>query len=228
MWTSRSKPPAICSRIALTGSSMPGHQHEHLEPVQRVARRVRVDRGQRPVVAGVHRLEHVERLGAADLADDDAVGPHPERVANEVADAHLALALDVRRARLERDDVPLEQPKLGRVLDRDDPLLAGDERGDGVQERRLPGAGTARDQDVELPANALREEVGGLLGERAEPDEVVERERVAGELPDRQRRAASARAAGRSRSRGCRRAGARRPSARTRRRACRPARRCGR
>ena len=64
-----------------------GHQHHHLEPVQRVARRVGVDRRQRAVVAGVHGLEHVERLGAADLADDDAVGPHAQRVAHQVADA---------------------------------------------------------------------------------------------------------------------------------------------
>ena len=38
-----------------------------------------------PVVAGVHGLEHVEHLGAADLADDDPVGPHAERVPDEVA-----------------------------------------------------------------------------------------------------------------------------------------------
>ena len=86
----------------------PGHQHEHLEPVDGVTGRVRVDRCQRSVVAGVHRLEHVERLGTANLSDDDPVGPHPECVANEIANAHLALAFHVRRARLERDDVPLE------------------------------------------------------------------------------------------------------------------------
>ena len=60
--------------------------------------RVGVDRGQRAVVAGVHRLEHVERLAAADLADDDPVGAHAQRVAHQVADGDLALALDVRRA----------------------------------------------------------------------------------------------------------------------------------
>ena len=87
MWTSRSKPPAICSRIAFTGSSTPAMQNHHLQPVQRVARGVGVDGRQRPVVAGVHRLEHVERLGAADLADDDPVGPHAKGVADEVADA---------------------------------------------------------------------------------------------------------------------------------------------
>ena len=132
-----------------------GHQHEHLEPVQRVARRVGVDRGQRAVVARVHRLEHVERLGAADLADDDPVGPHAECVADELADADLALSFDVRRTRLERDDVPLQQPQLGRVLDGDDPLGRRNEGGDGVQQRRLAGAGAARDEDVQLALDAL-------------------------------------------------------------------------
>ena len=152
MWTIRSNAAGDLLADRLDRQLDAGHQHEHLEPVQRVARRVRVDGRQRAVVAGVHRLEHVERLGAADLADDDPVGPHAERVADQVADADLALALDVRRARLERDDVPLLQLQLGRVLDRDDPLVAGDEGGDGVQERRLAGAGAARDEDVELAA----------------------------------------------------------------------------
>ena len=102
-----------------------GHEHHRLEAAQRIARRVRVDRRQRAVVTRVHRLEHVERLGAADLADDDAVGPHAQRVAHEVADRDLALALDVLRARLEPHDVPLLELQLGRVLDRDDPVRLG-------------------------------------------------------------------------------------------------------
>ena len=75
-----------------------GGEHEGLEAGERVARRVRVDRRQRALVAGVHRLEHVQRLGAADLADDDPVGAHAQGVPDELADADLALALDVRRA----------------------------------------------------------------------------------------------------------------------------------
>ena len=35
---------------------------------------------QAAVVAGVHRLQHVERFLAADLADDDAIGPHTQGV----------------------------------------------------------------------------------------------------------------------------------------------------
>ena len=92
---------------------------------ERVARRVRVHRAERAVVARVHRLEHVERLGAADLADDDAVRPHAQRVADELADRDLALALDVLRPRLEPQHVALVEPELGGVLDRDDPLVSG-------------------------------------------------------------------------------------------------------
>ena len=77
-------------------------------------------------MARVHRLEHVERLGAANLADDDAVGPHAQRVADEIADADLALALDVGGARLEPDHVLLLELQLGGVLDRDDALARRD------------------------------------------------------------------------------------------------------
>src|SRR5438132_8050512 len=35
-----------------------------------------------PVVAGVHGLEHVERLTRAALADDDPLRPHPQRAAD--------------------------------------------------------------------------------------------------------------------------------------------------
>jgi hypothetical protein len=41
-------------------------------------------------VAGVHRLQHVHRLGAADLADDDPVGSHTQRVAHQLANRDLA------------------------------------------------------------------------------------------------------------------------------------------
>ena len=57
-----------------------------------------MDGRERAVVAGVERGQQVERLGAAHLADHDPVGPHPQRVAQQVADRHLAPALDARPA----------------------------------------------------------------------------------------------------------------------------------
>ena len=77
--TTASMLDATCARTAASGSPRVGEQHERLEPGERVGRTVGVDGGHRAVVTGVERLEHVERLAAADLADDEAVGPHAQR-----------------------------------------------------------------------------------------------------------------------------------------------------
>ena len=128
-----------------------GHQHEGLDTGERVTGAVGVDRGDRAVVAGVHGLEHVERLARTTLTDDDAVGAHPEAVLHEVADRDLALALDVRRAGLEREHVVLVELELLGVLDGDDALVGRDERRQHVEGRRLAGTGTAGHDDVQLP-----------------------------------------------------------------------------
>ena len=96
-----------------------------------------------------------------------------------------ALALDVGRARLERDDVLLAELELGRVLDRHDPLVVRDERRQDVEGRRLAGAGAAGDEDVEAGLDGRPEELEHVRGRGAEPDQVVHRERRGRELPDR-------------------------------------------
>ena len=137
----------------------------------------------------VHRLEHVERLGASHLADDDPVRAHTQRVAHEVADRDVALALDVRRAGLEPEHVALVERQLGRVLDRHDPLVVRDRRRECVEQRRLARARAARDQHVALGLDAARQELDRLLRERADVDHVLHREAPAAELPDGQKRA---------------------------------------
>ena len=140
-----------------------GHEHHGLEPGERVARRVGVQRRQRAVVARVHRLQHVERLGAADLADDDAVGPHAQRVADEVADRDLRPCprCSAAGSRAGRRGAGVE-PQLGGVLDRDDALVLGDEPETHVEQRRLAGAGAAADEDVEAAAHARLEQLDDL------------------------------------------------------------------
>ena len=59
------------------------------------------------------------------------------------------VALDVRRPGLHPDHVRLLEPQLGGVLDRGHPLVVGDERRQGVQERRLARARPARDDHVD-------------------------------------------------------------------------------
>ena len=85
-----------------------------------VARAVGVDRGQRSVVTGVHRLQHVQRFLAADFADDDAVGTHTQAVDQQFALADGAVAFEVRRTGFQARHVRLLQLQFGRVFDGDD------------------------------------------------------------------------------------------------------------
>ena len=166
-----------------------GHHDHRLESREDVARAVGMGRRQRAVVARVHGLQHVERLARADLANDDAVGAHTQGIAHEVADGDSALALEIGRARFERHDVLLLQAQLGSILDGDDALALGDERRDDVERRRLTGAGTARDEDVDARLDAGAQERRHLLVHRAEGNQVVDAKRRLGELADGQARA---------------------------------------
>ena len=95
-----------------------------------------------------------------------------------------ALAVDVRRARLEPADVLLVELQLGGVLDGDDPLVDRDEAGADVEQRGLAGAGAAGDDDVGPGQDAGLDEGRALLGDGPEADQVGDLVRVLGELPD--------------------------------------------
>jgi hypothetical protein len=86
---------------------------------------------------------HVERLAAADLAHDDAIGTHAERVADQVALRDLAAALEAGDPRLQAHHVRLLQLQLRRVLDRHDALADVDQPRQRVQQSGLAGTGAA-------------------------------------------------------------------------------------
>ena len=95
-----------------------------------------------PVVARVHRLQHVQRFLAADLADDDAVGAHTREL---ITSCRCRIAPCPRRwaaASRAGRRAPL-QLQFTAVFDGDDPLALGDETGQHVQQRRLAGAGAS-------------------------------------------------------------------------------------
>ena len=76
-------------------------------------------------MAGVHGLKHVQRLAAADFANDDSVRAHAQGVSDKISDADLALAFDVPRTAFKPDNMFLLQLKLDGVLYRDDSLIGG-------------------------------------------------------------------------------------------------------
>ena len=92
-------------------------------------------------MAGVHRLEHVERFFASDFADDDAIGPHTEGVDDQVPLLHGTFAFNVGRPGFEPDDVALAQIELSGVFDRDHTFVLADEARKDIEQRRLAGAG---------------------------------------------------------------------------------------
>ncbi len=187
--TTRSTALAIWLRMVLAGILPVPIKHHVFDPRERVARGVGVHGGHRAVMAGVHRLQHVERFGAANLADDDPVRTHPQRVAHERALIDLPAPLDIRRPRFERDDVVLLQLEFGRILDGDDPFGVVDHPGQRVEERRLARAGAAGHDDVQAAARGDLKRRGELGRKASRIDESVEVENRAGKLADGKARA---------------------------------------
>ncbi len=161
-----------------------GHQHQHLHAFDHFLGTVGVDRGEAAVVAGVHRLEHVEGFAATALADNNPVGPHPQGVANQVANRVLARALHVGQFRFQADHVLLMQPQFLGILDRNNPLLVGNEAAQHVQQRSLTSAGTAADQNVAVVDHGRPQESRRRLGDTAQLEQVVHRHPLDGELAD--------------------------------------------
>jgi hypothetical protein len=161
-----------------------GHHRHRLQTPEQMERRVGMCGRQRAVVPGVHRLKHVERLAAANLADNDPIRTHAQGVADEVADGDRASTLHVGRSSLEAEHVRLGQPQLGGVLDRDDPFIVRDERRQDAEKRGLPRAGASGHDDVGATPHACREERERPRTERAAKHELLGPERHGRELPD--------------------------------------------
>lgn len=132
----------------LGGQAIAAHGDHALDPADRLTRAVGVQRAHRAVVAGVHGLQEVERLGATDFADDDPLGTHPQTVLDQIPHGHRAAALEIGRTGFQAHHVRLLQLQFGGVLAGHDPLGGVDERGHGVEQRRLARTRTARDDEV--------------------------------------------------------------------------------
>jgi hypothetical protein len=103
------------------------HQHHHFKARKRVSGGIGVDRCERTLMPRVHCLEHVECLAATTLTDNDSVGTHTQRIADEVTNRDGAPPLKIRRPRFERHQVRIGQSQLCRILNRDQALTRRDQ-----------------------------------------------------------------------------------------------------
>ena len=80
----------------------------------------------------------------------------------------------------------LAELQLLGILDRDDPFVVGDQRGQDVQEGRLPGVRPSGHDDVQASHDACFDETGEGRREGPIGDQILDQKWVLGELPDRQ------------------------------------------
>ncbi len=133
-----------------------------------------MDRADAARVARAPGLEQVERLGPANLADRDAVGPQTERGTDELRQRRDAILGS------ERHQVRRGALQLARVLDQHDAIAGlGDLGKKRVDQGGLASGRPARDQDVatmgdrDLQRHSLRggHDAGGdVVGEREHRD----------------------------------------------------------
>ena len=139
-------------------------------------------------MAGVHRLQQVECFGSAHFADDDAFWAHTQAVAHQVAHGDLAFAFEVGRPRFQAHHVRLLQLQFGGVFAGNDALVVGNKLGEAVEQRGLAGASAAGYQRVDAAVSDDAQDFRALLGDRAELDQLVERQLVFLEFADGERR----------------------------------------
>src|ERR1017187_1056488 len=161
-----------------------GQRHHQLQTPDGIPGGIGVDRGQGAIVAGIHGLEHVERLFAANLSDDDAVRPHAQAVDQQLPLAHRALPFDIGGAGLEPRHVRLFELQFGRILDGDDALLGGDEDGKSVEQGRFTRARTARDDDIEPRLDGGFEQAHHSGGKRVLGHQILRHQLVGAETAD--------------------------------------------
>ena len=162
------------------------HRDHRFAARQGFAGVVGVQRSHRSVVAGVHGLQEVECFGSADFADDDAFRTHAEAVSDQFAHGDLALALDVGRTGFQAHHMRLLQLKFRGVFAGNDAFVVLDELGEAVEQRRLAGAGTARDQNVATDAADDLQNLRAVRRDRSKFDQLVQGQLVLLELADRQ------------------------------------------
>ena len=136
-----------------------GGQDAMRQPRQCLLGGVRVNRAQAAEMAGVQRLQQVERFRAAHLADQDPIRPVPQRGPEQVGDRDRRAAAPPGRA-APAPVVPRGAPRsacqmnLGRLLDDDHAVVVGNVGRQRIQQRRLSGPRAAGDQDVLLAPTA--------------------------------------------------------------------------
>src|SRR5260370_2938618 len=92
IWTMTLMAPLICWRMARTGRSSPAISTSVSRREKAFPGTISVDGADRAVVSGVHCLQHVQRLAATHVADEETISAHSNRMADQLAHGRQLLA----------------------------------------------------------------------------------------------------------------------------------------
>lgn len=135
-------------QLAVQGA--PVHSTEGGQRLQsggHLGRAVGMNRSGAPVMPGVQRRQQVDHLRASDLADDDAVRTHAQRLPDQLAQRDLPGALDVGAARHQPNQVGMLRLQFRGVLHTEDPFALVHRPECSGQQGGLARPGAARDQE---------------------------------------------------------------------------------
>ena len=180
----RSDPTSISRMVR--GERIAAHGDHRLDAGERLARAVGVQRAHRAVMAGIHRLQQVERLRCSPTMMRSGrmrrqlrtrsrivIWPSPSRFGGRVSGRTVCGCCGCNSA------------ASSQVMMRSSSSIAGE----AVEQRGLARAGAAGDDGVDPATADHLEDLGAGRGDRAEVDELLERELVLLELADGERRA---------------------------------------
>ncbi len=165
-----------------------GQSTERGKAGRHVGGTVRVHRGGAALMAGVQSDEQLDHLGAAELADDQPVRTHPQRLTHQLAQRDGARAFDVGGAGHQPHRVRVVEHDLGGVLDDHEPLGRRHQPEQRTEQRRLARTRAAGDDEREPRLHDRGKHLGNVVGHAAARGERVQRERLTRQHPQRQGR----------------------------------------
>ncbi|KEH08428.1 hypothetical protein GY14_20275 [Delftia tsuruhatensis] len=162
------------------------HRHfenQLLQAQQRAERGAGVDRGDTARMAGAPHLDEIQRLGAAHLADDDAIRPQAHGRPHQFGHGHDA------GARAQRHMVAGRALQLDGVFEHQYAVARGGDLGQQrIGERGLAAARGSCDQDVLALAHGANEKARLLGGHHSVLDVARQRDDADGALAQREGR----------------------------------------
>src|SRR6266498_4281235 len=91
----------------------------------------------RPIMARVHRLQHIQRLTAATFTHDDTVWAHTQGITNQISNGYYASSIGVGDLCFHTQDMILLKLQLSRIFDCDDPFFLSNITGKDIEKGGL-------------------------------------------------------------------------------------------